>query len=137
MIERKEVNIMLPDGDIKKITILISCEYPWSIEANFPNGVCRHYNSSDIFSAFQDMRTEFEKKEIRFLCAGARPDVVTSGMSRSMSGGRKAYIIKKGKPANLSDMVDIFDYAKPSVIGTVAQQEEFFKSWVNSFRNGV
>ncbi|GCE91922.1 hypothetical protein MSKU15_3523 [Komagataeibacter diospyri] len=54
-----------------------------------------------------------------------------------MSGGRKAYIVKKGKPANLSDMVDIFDYAKPSVIGTVAQQEEFFKSWVNSFRNGV
>jgi hypothetical protein len=53
-------------------------------------------------------------------------------MSRSMGGGRKAYIIRLG--ASATEMLDIFDFAPAESVGTVAQQEDFHARWVASLR---
>ncbi len=58
----------------------------------------------------------------------------TSGMSRSMSGGRKAYVTKLGRPALAQDLVDIFDYAEPNCVGSVTDQQVFHSKWVESLR---
>ena len=67
--------------------------------------------------------------------AGARPDVTPLGMSRSMSGGRKAYIAHLGRPADRrTEMVDIFDPAEASEVGTTHQQRAYFQAWTASLR---
>jgi hypothetical protein len=43
-----------------------------------------------------------------------------------MSGGRKAYVVHQGSPASVAEMVDIFDFADPSLVGTVQQQRDYF-----------
>jgi hypothetical protein len=49
-----------------------------------------------------------------------------------MGGGRLAYILHSGKPSDRSEMVDIFDYAEPTEIGTVQQQRDYFAAWLRS-----
>jgi hypothetical protein len=45
-----------------------------------------------------------------------------------MSNGRKAYVLRPGMYAH--DVVDIFDSAEPSLIGTVAAQRQFWERWL-------
>ena len=71
----------------------------------------------EAFNAIQALRQYLEAKGYRLLCVGARPDVVPSGISRSMGGGRQAYFIRSGKQA--TELIDIFDYAEPALVGTV------------------
>ena len=71
------------------------------------------------------VRLDLERQGIRLLCNGARVECAPSGMTRSMSLGRKAYIHHLGQQGRSEDLVDIFDEAEPSSIGTVAEQEEF------------
>ena len=49
-------------------------------------------------------------------------------------GGRKAYILHMGRPGSMTEMVDIFDYAEPAVVGTVQQQREYVQAWVALLR---
>jgi hypothetical protein len=74
----------------------------------------RSSGNRDLFEALADLRQSLEEQGIRLFCNGARTDVWPSGMSRSMSGGRKAYVLRLGTHAR--DLVDIFDGAEPSLI---------------------
>ena len=56
------------------------------------------------------------------LCAGARPDIFPSGMSRGMGDGRKAYITRLGQPALRTGLVDIFDDAELDAVRTIEEQ---------------
>lgn len=56
-------------------------------------------------------------------------------MSRQ-SGGRKIYLLEKGRPAGLGDIVDIFDGAELGQVCSVAEQRSNFDSWINSLRKG-
>ena len=94
----------------------------------------QEFSGEDLFEAFIQFWMELEKCGLLLLCAGCRPDVFPSGMGRSMSGGRKAYITHMDAPSPKSDLVDIFDYAGPEQVGSVAQQKEFHKKWVQSWR---
>ncbi|GBR17221.1 hypothetical protein AA0616_0993 [Komagataeibacter nataicola NRIC 0616] len=78
------------------------------------------------------MHLALEKEGIRFLCIGARPDIMASGMSRNMSGGRKVYVIRQGEQADRRNIVDIFDHAPPDRTGTVQQQRDFATRWLAS-----
>lgn len=84
------------------------------------------------FEALNNMRLKLEKKGIRLLCAGARKDLFPSGMSRSMGGGRKAYLLKMGEPAKMDSLVDIFDSAPVETVGTVDEQQRFYNDWIDS-----
>jgi len=68
------------------------------------------------------------------LCAGARPDVFPSGMSRGMGDGRKAYITRLGQRALRTDLVDIFDDAELDAVRTIEEQTAFHERWVEALR---
>jgi hypothetical protein len=113
------------------VSIDLQCEL-WQIQlVNFEeNTAC--FRETDLYNAMQALRQYLEAKGYQLLCAGARPDVVPSGMSRSMGGGRQAYVIRPGKQA--TELVDIFDYAEPALVGTVQQQREYVEAWWASWR---
>jgi len=125
----------LSDGSVKElrldVSVDIQCEL-WQIQlVNFEeNTAC--FRETDLYKAMQALRQYLEAKGYLLLCAGARRDVVPSGMSRSMGGGRQAYVIRPGKQA--TELVDIFDYAEPALVGTVQQQREYVEAWWASLR---
>ncbi|MBV1830450.1 hypothetical protein HNW77_06490 [Komagataeibacter sp. AV436] len=132
MIEHRKIEAITENGSAKNIILEISTQYPWFVNIIHPEKWARRYEAPDLFSAFQTMRLDFEKAGICFLCIGARPDVMASGMSRNMSGGRKVYVVRHGEQADRENIVDIFDYAPPDRIGTVKQQQDFATRWLAS-----
>ena len=123
----------LSDGAVKELRLEVSVDVPrelWQIQLNDfeEDVVC--FRETDLYKAMQALREYLEAKGCQLLCAGARPDVAPSGMSRSMGGGREAYVMHLGKQA--TELIDIFAYAAPAVVGTVQEQREYFQAWIAS-----
>ena len=121
-----------PMGDVVELRVNVSDGPPWRLQYQDLDGNLRSFSEQDLFKSMQKMREELETRELQILCAGARPDVWPSGMSRDMGGGRKAYVMRIGKHTNAADLIDIFQYASPESVGTVQQQREYFQLWFNS-----
>lgn len=134
MSESKDINVQLADGTLTKALIVISELTPCRLDFECSEWERQRFCADDLHGAFVDLRSWLDGLGVKLLCNGARVDVTPSGMSRGMSGGRKAYIIRLGKPSLSSDLVDVFEYAEPEKIGTVQQQKEFYKKWVSSLR---
>lgn len=128
----KQVLVKLPDEEICECIMTISEEEPWEINLDGAGYKNLRFNASDLFNAFIEMRKELENSGSIILCNGARKDIFPSGMSRSMGGGRKAYILRKGLPTRSADIVDIFDYAEPALVSTFEQQQKFHEEWIAS-----
>jgi hypothetical protein len=127
--------VRLSDGSVKELRLDVSVDMQcqlWQIElVNFAeNTTC--FRETDLYKAMQTLRQYLEAKGRQLLCAGARPDVVPSEMSRSMGGGQQAYVIRPGRQA--TELVDIFDYAEPALVGTVQQQRDYVEAWRASLR---
>jgi hypothetical protein len=129
-IEEVILKILHSNGVISEITAKI--DELWHIDCPLPDG--REYRSSedDLFEALVDIRIEYEKFGCKILCQGSRPNVEASGMSRSMGGGRRAFVLTRGTPAKMNQLVDIFDYACPEEVGTVAEQRRVVEEWYGS-----
>lgn len=132
-----EMKVSLPGGGLERCEVIPSGASPWRLTVSGIGEVQREFCGDDLFDALTALRSEFEARGCRLLCAGARVDVFPSGMSRSMGGGRKAYVTKLGKPTGETSLVDIFDYAEPNLVGTVEEQQEFRKRWIASLRERV
>jgi hypothetical protein len=129
-IARITVKGRLSDGTVKELWLDVSVDtecklFQIQLEKFEENATC--FRKTDLYKAMQSLREYLETKSCQLLCAGARPDVVPSPMYRDMDGGCKAYVIHLGKQA--TELVDIFDYAEPAVVGTVQQQREYFEAW--------
>jgi hypothetical protein len=135
MMDRKEVIVQYADQSMEKCSIEIAKSAPWQIKFSGADFGLLEFEADDLFKAFVLLRERLEKTGCRLLCNGARVDVVTSGMSRQMGGGRKAYIVSLGSPARRKNIVDIFDYAEPNLIGSVDQQKQFYSEWVSSLND--
>jgi hypothetical protein len=48
-----------------------------------------------------------------------------------MSAGMAAYRLKKGRPTQKEDIVDIFNTGPDVEVATVAAQKEFYSEWFN------
>ena len=134
MNELKRATLQLRNGDTVECSLSFSLSAPWEIYfagAEFEN---EKFEGSDLFKAFLALRSKLEEAGYKILCNGARLDVLSSGMSRSMGGGRKAYVVKIGYPARMKDMLDIFDYADPELIATSQEQKKFTKQWLESLK---
>jgi hypothetical protein len=123
----------LSDASVKELRLNVSVDMQcqlWQIElVNFEeNTTC--FREPDLYKAMQTLRQYLEARGHQLLCAGARRDVVPSGMSVCMGGGRQAYVIRVGKQA--TELVDIFDYAEPALVGTVQQQRDYVEAWLAS-----
>ena len=105
------------------------------IEAKFcTQNVCTNYCGSVYFNILRLIRLRLEANGVVLLCIASRVDVYPSGMSRSMGGGRRAYKLKLGQQARKEDIVDIFEFADPSKIGSVEDQHNYFREWAKSLR---
>src|ERR1700730_10046742 len=112
----------LVDGTLRDFRVEVSRDAPWWLKYCDLDGNPRHIEDVDLFRAFAAMRQDLESQGCQLLFAGARPDVHPSSMSSSMGGGRLVYILRHGKPSTRDDLLDIFDYAEPELLGTVQQQ---------------
>ncbi|MGD9584853.1 MAG: hypothetical protein AB7V26_14445 [Lysobacterales bacterium] len=137
MNEEIVIHVLLADGTIQAIRVDIQQIGEmglWSLKVLDMAMAGRSYVGDDLFEAMIELRKDLEQGGSALLCAGARQDVFPSGMSRSMSDGRKAYVTRIGEPANRSDLIDIFSYSPSPTVGTVQQQSMFHAEWVESLR---
>jgi hypothetical protein len=134
MSETKSVQVRFPDGTISKCAIELSVSSTFKLVFSGIDLETQEFFGEDFFDALIGLRLELEKRWIQLLCAGSRPDVWPSGMGRDMSGGRKAYVTHMDAPSRESDLVDIFDYADPASVGSVAEQKAFHEEFTRSVR---
>ena len=107
------------------VDYLLSCKLPIS-------GEVLTAQAADCYAALQNVRRKSEGRGWSIHCLGARRNVWPSAMSRQMGGGEKAYILTTGQPA--SEIVLIFDLDLNPDGSTVAEQEAYSHSWLQSFR---
>ena len=105
---------------------------PWTLAVSGDDYGNKEFGGRDLFEALIALRRDIEAQGGRLLCAGARRDVYSSGMARSMGNARKAYVMKLGEPATV--MVDIFDHADPNLVSTIDEQRNFRDQWVASLK---
>lgn len=95
--------------------------------------------SSFSFSCYADnffltlslLRKEFEKNNLQILCNGSAENVCPSPMQINST---KAYRLRHGAPALMSDIVGIFDYDESLEFVSVEKQELFYKDWLKSLK---
>ena len=134
-IEVVKIPLIEIDGVKKYCTLKISGAEPYSIEIESELFASRKFTGIDLFDWLSKLRSFLEEKNILIVCNGARTDVYPSGMSRGMSGGRLAYVMRMGESAHKIDLVDIFGIADQGYVGTIDQQKEYHLKWVKSLRN--
>jgi len=132
MNDHKDIEVLFPDGAREEGTLVISRNEPWKVRIEQPRLGKLQFGGDTLYGALTALRRELESQNCYLLCNGARRNIIVSGMSRQMSGGRKGYLVSLGKPASRNDIVDIFDYAEPSTICSVSDQGNFYKQWVKS-----
>jgi len=89
--------------------------------------------ADDFFSALCLIRKELEKENIHVICNGASKDVFPSPMIRDMGDGDQAYRLTLGKPANMDDLVNIFEVDRANYIeSSVDEQEQYYETWLLS-----
>jgi len=127
-----KVFVQLNGGDKEECSIVVSESAPWEISFCGAGYESEKFEGSDLFKAFLALRGKLEESGYKLLCNGARKDVLSSGMSRSMGGGRKAYVVKLGEQARMKDILDIFDYAEPELVVSSQEQQHFNEQWFES-----
>jgi len=104
------------------------------LELTLDDGRAFTASGGDYFACLVSIRRELEAEGIVVCCQGARKDVWPSGMARDMAVGLQAYVLTIGRAPLRHEVVAIFDPADPRLIGTVAEQEHYFKLWWSSPR---
>jgi hypothetical protein len=99
-----------------------------------PQHVAVEATESDYFEALSRIRTELERHGHVVNCYGASRTVFPSGMARDMGAGLKAYKLRIGEPALVSDLVSIFACGPDLEVTTVAEQRAFYQQWLASLR---
>ncbi|MFI9815975.1 hypothetical protein [Saccharothrix variisporea] len=90
--------------------------------------------ASDVFEALARLRRQLEPTGHAVAVQGARRDVWPSGMTRDMSGGLQAYVMRPGEKATASDLVETLADAPVELLGTIAEQEACRDAWFGRFR---
>ena len=94
-------------------------------------------SAGNLFDSLVIIRKEMEREEISPLCNGARVGIAVSGGGRQTSSTRRVCKVEIGQQAQRHNLIDIFDYAEPDVVGTVKEQKEFNHKWVSSLRDKI
>lgn len=124
---------IINNGKIEKNKLFLS-EIEGEINLEIEIERIIYFSKSDnIFDSVVELRKKLELNNIYLLCNASAINVYPSGMQKEF-GGTKAYKLQMGKQALLIDVVDIFDYDSELKIGSVKEQEEFYKNWIESLR---
>ncbi len=89
----------------------------------------------DLFAALQELRKTLEPLGWMPLCNGARVDCYPSGMARDMGGGGSVYVLSaKRRLRRRAPLVGTFEPARRESVGTVADQDAYFRGWLETRR---
>lgn len=124
--DSRTLKVLLPSGQIEDWTVLVTWTKPPEMKVKGSLGEWR-FTERDLFEGLKALRRKVESLGGAVLCQGSRPNVWPSGMTRDMCAGGRAYVIEPGKTP--ADLVNIFDPADRTEIGTVAEQEAEYKKW--------
>jgi hypothetical protein len=116
-----------------------SCEIEWASEAGAVAMTARSASigtvsieADDVFGALVKLRLLLEGGGRVLLCGAARKDAYPSRMLLEMGGGRKSYLLHRGKQATKADLIDVFEPASYEQVGTVAEQRQGYEEWLRS-----
>lgn len=113
----------------------------WSLEADdrpesaslvlrAPGGRSWTSSADNVWEALLEVRRQVEGVGVRLGVNGARPDIQPSRMSLQMGGGRRAYQVKLGQPAD--ELVDVLAPCPVDAVVTVEEQQAFRNAWMQS-----
>lgn len=91
----------------------------------------------DVFDGLQQLRRELEPLGWYPLCNGARVDCYPSGMARDMGGGRSVYVLTIEDKGRKPRLVGTLEPAPREKVGTVAEQDTYFRRWLDAPRVDV
>lgn len=126
--QTRTIEALTSDGTTLRVEVRFSSSEPWTVELVLPDQTVVSASGADLFYALREVRQQLEHNGLLLLCNGARLDVWPSGMSGQMSGGRAAYVRRRGAGSTADDLVDIFDPASPASVATVDAQWEFVRN---------
>lgn len=109
MSENRLITLQSLNGDMTKCKLVLATQEPWQIVFTGLGYVDTVFSGEDLFAAYKELWLALERVGFKLLCQGSRMDVIASGMSRAMGGGRKVYTIRFGFQARRRDLVGIFD----------------------------
>ena len=93
-------------------------------------GIILSASANNCFSALTALRKDLEMMNAYPLVMGAHEKVYPSPMQLGMGDGRKAYFQRIGKPALMSDCVDIFDPCGVDDVSSIEAQQQYHNRWI-------
>jgi hypothetical protein len=93
--------------------------------------------SPDYFEAMCEIRSRLDAAGWRPDCFGSSRNVYPSNMCRDMGRGLKAYKLHLGRPAEIRDLVSIFESGPDVDPASVEDQRQFFECWLASLNTGT
>jgi hypothetical protein len=115
------------------------CEIEWTSEAGTVDLTARapsigvvSIKADDVFAALVKLRLHLESSGRLLLCNAARKDAYPSRMLLEMAGGRRSYLLHKGKQTTKNDLINVFEPATYEQVGTVAEQRIAYEEWLRS-----
>ncbi|WP_155945649.1 hypothetical protein [Micromonospora sp. CNB394] len=117
-----------------EVALSILSENPAMIIARVGGDEGQRFRGVDLFDCLLSLRGALEERGLLLCCQGARRTVGPSGMTRQMSNGRLAYVLRLGVRASDDDLVDIFAPADCADVASIAEQKaEIRKIFRTSF----
>lgn len=101
-----------------------------------PDGPVYESHGPNLWECLKSIRNTCEPLGVRICCNGARKDCYPSAMALQMGGGHKVIVREMGRPVtSLDSVVKLFDPADLSQVGTVAEQEAYYRAWLKTLPN--
>ena len=94
-------------------------------------------SADDLFGCLTVIRLGAARSGWQVCVVGARTDAWPSRMSSQMSGATLVYVHTVGRQARDEDLYPIFDDAPCDAIGSVEEQSQFRRGWLESLKNGT
>ncbi|MFI9561588.1 hypothetical protein [Nonomuraea endophytica] len=121
---------LVREGMVEQVRISFTIKGDSSVSLTRANGSTISAASVDLFDCLAIIRQDLESDGWLLLCNGARRDVYPSPMQRQMARGRYAYLHMQPRTSNSPPHVDIFEPADLACVGTVAEQKETIRRWM-------
>ncbi|MFJ8671099.1 hypothetical protein [Streptomyces sp. NPDC093589] len=123
-----------PSGGAPEETVKLDWEFVEraTISVHFADGNTVRYTDSDLFDCLVGIRNEIEQYGLILCCNGSRRDCYPSRMSREMGGAQRLMLLRFGELPTIRSMVDIFESADASQIGTPEEQRIYYQEWLTS-----
>ncbi|GAA1576631.1 hypothetical protein GCM10009804_36580 [Kribbella hippodromi] len=100
----------------------------WTLVLTVPGGRSWTAAGQGLWMTFLALRREIEPLGYRLCCAGARMDAI---MRKARDGNNdEVYLLTRRTLLGVQHRAWMFDYARPSTIGTVEQQKARFDKYL-------